>query len=184
MIAPHAGDRQLLDHASAWGQCGGKSWSNGQDSAMMACADGYACERQDEWYWQCKPAAKAPETGHVVSVWGQCGGRSLANGEDAAMMACSSGHSCVKQDEWYWQCKPTSQVDPGAGHESGGSEHVGSASGQCGGKSWHGGKDEAMVDCPAGYSCTRQDEWYWQCKPAASEHGSLPCIMAMHGLHA
>ena len=56
---PSGSARKLLDTCGTaqWGQCGGKSCSTGdcKDDALVCCPSGYGCERQSEWYWQCKP---------------------------------------------------------------------------------------------------------------------------------
>jgi xyloglucan-specific endo-beta-1,4-glucanase len=38
--------------AGAWGQCGGTGWSG-----PTTCVSGYTCQRENDWYFQCRPGS-------------------------------------------------------------------------------------------------------------------------------
>jgi len=114
--------------------------------------------------------------------WGTCGGLHGPTGKDAPGAACPSGYSCVRQDEYYWQCKENNsipgwqlaavQAAPSSGGQPGqvqpepqpiippGAKVV-DQWGQCGGiNGGQGGQDAQWpgVVCPQGFECTRQDQ--------------------------
>lgn len=102
-----------------------------------SCSQGYTCIRQDKYYWQCKEddtvpalraelekqkkpsaekeaAAKAGLVQGPAGDWGQCGGQNGCGATDGSCgdkqwAGCPSGWGCVRQDEYYWQCKPGGQ---------------------------------------------------------------------------
>jgi hypothetical protein len=41
-----------------YGQCGGRTAKCAVDTICpgFCCSNGYSCQRDNEWYWQCKPA--------------------------------------------------------------------------------------------------------------------------------
>ncbi|KIZ06982.1 hypothetical protein MNEG_0976 [Monoraphidium neglectum] len=53
-----------------------------------------------------------PVTAQQLSAgdWGTCGGVNGPNKQDAAGLACPSGYTCVRQDQYYWQCKENKSV--------------------------------------------------------------------------
>ncbi len=87
------------------------------------------------------------------------------------------------QDQWYWQCKPGggrraagsgSDADVIYVEKSASSRAMGGGVGcqplqlweRCGGKNM--GPSDAPHPgycCPSGSSCSRDNEWHWQCKP-------------------
>lgn len=128
-------------------------------------------------------ASAAAETG--AGEWGTCGGLNGPNRKDAAGLGCPGGYSCVRQDEYYWQCKEDKSVPwrdaaalaAGAGETTpaggvavtaGAGEHRAEAVAtrlapwaQCGGISNRAGGKDAQWEgavCPDGYACIRQDE--------------------------
>lgn len=112
--------------AGLYDQCGGKSWK-GPWSAT--CEGTSVCVRRDEWYSQCLPSGTpataspappvtttpsnsnnsnnggggggAPPAGPTADKWSQCGGANFQG-----PTACAAGSTCVKQSNWYSQCKP------------------------------------------------------------------------------
>jgi hypothetical protein len=95
--------------------------------------------------------------GAEVQGWAQCGGTSCEGGgcSDAPWPAavCSSGFSCVRQTQYYWQCAPHAALYA-----------------QCGGTSSANtalSGDHAWTGCPAGAECVRQSAFYYQCLPSA-----------------
>lgn len=54
------------DEASQWGPCGGLNGPDKRDAAGEGCPDGYACIRQDQFYWQVMNCALACGDGHAV----------------------------------------------------------------------------------------------------------------------
>jgi hypothetical protein len=116
----------------------------------------------------------------TLSFWSQCGGRSgciASSGLQcvdgpwpaAQFGSCVAGSSCVRQNEWFYQCRPL----PAASSNSPKSV---AKWGQCGGRSgcpiapcsdsvWGGD-----FKCAAGTACVRVSEWYRQCRPASSSN--------------
>lgn len=52
---------------------------------------------------------------NTVPTWAQCGGRTCPDGSgthcsDKAYNCCSSGNSCERQNQWYWQCLPPNAI--------------------------------------------------------------------------
>lgn len=101
-----------------------------------------------------RQAAAAPrELPAVANIWEQCGGRSCVKGDcrDTAWAEtkCAEGLKCVRQSEYYWQCKAEANLYQ-----------------QCGGTSCpHKGvcSDGAWGSCLGGNTCVRQSPYYWQC---------------------
>jgi hypothetical protein len=55
-------------------------------------------------------ATPSPAASGSLYPWAQCGGSTGACGSTCADLAwptasCSSGYSCVRQDQFYWQCR-------------------------------------------------------------------------------
>lgn len=130
-IALHtaAASRVLQQHQAqqltAWQQCGGINACSSADNCgdrpwpRSYCPGGYSCQRNDQYYWQCRPGSTADtkqqqQSNAVASVnaWGQCGGISCSQGtcSDKVWATCPSGYICQRQDQWYYQCKPESWV--------------------------------------------------------------------------
>ncbi|EWC47714.1 hypothetical protein DRE_02914 [Drechslerella stenobrocha 248] len=119
--------------------------------------------RSDDYYSQCKPggssttAPAAPRNTALVSAYAQCGGIEYTGGT-----ICPNGYTCVRSDDYYWQCRPggssstISSIVPK-------NTAVVNAYAQCGGVGYTGG-----TVCPNGYSCIRSDDYYWQCRPGGS----------------
>jgi hypothetical protein len=105
-----------------WEQCGGKTGPkcNGircadQPYDVLFCPTEAECVRESEYYWQCRPGSNSgsgqKESGSgLIAKWQQCGGKggecSTASCLDGVFpgKGCSSGLSCVRQNEWYYQC--------------------------------------------------------------------------------
>ncbi|KAF1325467.1 Endo-glucanase rce3, partial [Globisporangium splendens] len=101
--------RCVKKNVTVWQQCGGKSY-NGPWSAT--CADGSTCVKKDDWYSQCLfGQGQAPPSGTTPSVapangggaekWSQCGGQNFSG-----PTTCKAGSQCIKQSDYYSQCKP------------------------------------------------------------------------------
>lgn len=134
-----------------------------------------------------------------IKAWNQCGGfRSNCPSSTNATYpgtCCQSGYRCVYNNDWWWGC-----AEAPAGYDGTTlPEFCKSAStpfpsvpwrlgawSQCGGKNNCGSL--CCVDapwpstvCQTGYSCTRQNEWYYQCiqtptqTPAYDGDGNAPC---------
>jgi hypothetical protein len=62
------------------------------------------------------PAASSVSRGPALKLWEQCGGQSACNGNTPCAdsqwtsSSCSPGSTCIRQDEWYWQCRPSSEL--------------------------------------------------------------------------
>jgi hypothetical protein len=66
--------------------------------------------------------------------------------------ACKAGQVSVCIKSTVWACVPAA-AEPQE---------------PCGGL-YHGGADAAARRCPAGYDCSRQDSWWWFCKPTPND---------------
>jgi hypothetical protein len=97
---PPAADAALLakpyEHCgSAGGGCASVEGATCVDRAWAGCAPDaagayFACERKDQWYWQCKPgsAQPAPGTARWVSAGSQ-GGLSMCWGQHRSLPSSS-----------------------------------------------------------------------------------------------
>jgi hypothetical protein len=62
------------------------------------------------------PAGSSVSSGPALKLWEQCGGRSACNGNTPCAdslwtsSSCSLDTTCIRQDEWYWQCRPSSEL--------------------------------------------------------------------------
>ncbi|KAF3232340.1 hypothetical protein TWF191_000111 [Orbilia oligospora] len=148
-----------------YNQCGGIGYTGG-----TKCEHGWECVRQDDYYSQCKPAATSvllstsrSQTSSVsgntatVGSYSQCGGINYSGGT-----RCEYGWECVRQDDYYSQCKPAATSVPLSSSTKINTATVG-AYAQCGGINYSGGNR-----CENGWECVRQDDYYSQCKPAAT----------------
>ncbi|KAF3149592.1 hypothetical protein TWF594_010698 [Orbilia oligospora] len=163
----------------AYAQCGGINYSGG-----TRCEYGWECVRQDDYYSQCKPAATSKplatstptSTGTTstntatVGAYAQCGGINYSGGT-----RCEYGWECIRQDDYYSQCKPAatsvslSTSTPTSSSTLAVNTLIVGAYAQCGGNGYTGG-----TRCESGYECVRQDDWYSQCKPAATSATPTP----------
>ncbi len=126
---------------------------------------------------------QAPSAGAALLMWDQCGGEGgtcKQAGAGACVdgpypeKACPAGSACEKQSNFYYQCLPTSSAFPTAG----GALRLYD---QCGGEGGSCKQAGACVDapypgkaCPAGASCQKQNNWYYQCLPAGSTPSATP----------
>jgi hypothetical protein len=110
-------------------------------------------------------------------MWEQCGGEG-GNCKQAGACAdapfpgkaCPAGASCQKQNNWYYQCLPaTAATAATASPASAGNPKLYD---QCGGEGGNCKQAGACVNgpfpgkaCPAGASCLKQSNWYFQCLP-------------------
>ncbi|TGJ68592.1 hypothetical protein EYR41_007635 [Orbilia oligospora] len=143
----------------AYAQCGGINYSGG-----TRCEYGWECVRQDDYYSQCKPAATSVPLSSsttintaTVGAYAQCGGINYSGGN-----RCENGWECVRQDDYYSQCKPAATSTALSTSLSANNAIVAGYA-QCGGINYIGG-----TKCPYGWECVRQDDYYSQCKPAAT----------------
>ena len=83
------------DLVGAYQQCGGNEYSG-----ATSCAEGFECERRDDWYSQCRPSNQGTER-----AWQQCGGPSWTGSQ-----SCGAGWDCVFVNPYYSQCKPDLDV--------------------------------------------------------------------------
>jgi hypothetical protein len=154
----------------AYGQCGGIGWTG-----PTQCCPGFSCVKGNDYYFQCVPAptaavSKAPVAAPVAAstqkpspaantgiqnAYGQCGGIGWTGPTQ-----CESGFTCVKGNDYYFQCVPvptasvTSRPSPAA------NSGVQCAFGQCGGIGWTG-----PTKCESGWTCSRCNDHYSQCVP-------------------
>jgi hypothetical protein len=134
------------------------------------------------------PAGPTPTAGGAaLLMWDQCGGEGGSCKQAGACVdgpypgkACPAGASCQKQSNWYYQCLPTSSA---AGGPTASTPAVGDLKlwDQCGGEGGNCKQAGACVDgpypgkaCPAGASCQKQNNWYYQCLPAGSTPSATP----------
>jgi hypothetical protein len=147
----------------------------GKDEACFTCEDPekFSCDRQSEWYWGCRPkqpeqSEKPPLPGDPVDRWAPCGGLNTAGcGKDEACFTCKDPtFTCSRQSEWYYGCMPE---QPAAPKPPAPGDAVARWA-ACGGMNTPGcGKDEACFTCgDPTFSCDRQSEWYWGCRPEDS----------------
>lgn len=132
-----------------------------------------------------------------AGVWDPCGGINGPNKKDAAGASCPSGYACVRQDEYYWQCKELKSIPKDLAEKIAGSAGGAQAAAavqqkpaaakvlepfaQCGGINGRpGGKDSVWpgVACPQGFECTRQDKWYYGCKELKGAEEAVVTPMA------
>ncbi|KAK6522431.1 hypothetical protein TWF281_002992 [Arthrobotrys megalospora] len=158
-VAPSSSVSVNTAAVGAYAQCGGINYSGG-----TRCEYGWECVRQDDYYSQCKPAAAStPRTSSVstntatVAGYAQCGGIGYTGGT-----RCEYGWECIRQDDYYSQCKPAATSTPRSSSVSTNTATVVGYA-QCGGIDYTGG-----TRCPYGWECVRQDDYYSQCKPAAT----------------
>ncbi|WIA40619.1 hypothetical protein OEZ86_013955 [Tetradesmus obliquus] len=163
-------------------QCWDAPWTG------TTCQAGTVCQRSNEWWWFCNWGSTP--TRPIIPAWAQCGGRSStpynglpgcgSTGRECADRAwsgvtCVAGHSCQRDNEWWWGCKPGGSTDPCAGRTCSGrgSCSNGVCSCQAG---WSGANCEiqapqppASGGCPAGWERavgTLYDSWP---KPGTTE---------------
>ena len=153
---------------AAGGRCGGRGLAGcGVDRACSLCAaPELGCTRKSSWHWACEP--RQP-------VWAVCGGRKDECAIDLPCRACAEGLACARTNEWHWQCEPVGSVKVG---EVLAQERAVVAAvpagrvplyGRCGGRSEPAcGRDGACLPCGAGATCTRFDEYHWQCEPRSA----------------
>jgi hypothetical protein len=82
-------------------QCGGKDGrkDGGKDWEGPTCCEvGSVCDRESEWYSQCKPG---PRNADCRADWANCGGKNWDG-----PTCCQAGYYCNYQNEWYSQCQP------------------------------------------------------------------------------
>jgi len=122
---------------------------------------------------------KALDIDGKIDQFGQCGGRINApKGQDKDTVwdgaQCWPGWSCVRVNQWYFQCQPIPSYNRPETVVSvdGANKKILDVWAQCGGKGGQVPDDETPVDgpypkyiCFANTECTRQNEWYWQCLP-------------------
>ncbi len=86
----------------------------------------YVCVDESDNFDECQPvfhagaAAGSPSRKLLdtcIQEYGQCGGNSCAGTNcpalsDSQWACCSSGLSCNRQDEWYWQCRNSDTPAP------------------------------------------------------------------------
>jgi hypothetical protein len=162
---------------SAYGQCGGIGWTGPTN-----CVSGYCCVKGNDYYSQCvptptgsvhprpsphhsKPSSHNPKPspqipGGIQSAYGQCGGIGWTGPTH-----CVSGNSCVKGNDWYFQCLPTP-----AASVTNRPSHAGLQCpyGQCGGIGWTG-----LSHCESGCSCVKCNDHYHHCVPHTTVTRSL-----------
>merc|ERR1712078_356277 len=97
-----------------------------------------------------------------------CGGLNTAGcSKDEACFTCNDPTwACFRQSEWYYGCMP--EQPPAPKPPAPGDAVARWAA--CGGMNTPGcGKDEACFTCgDPTFSCDRQSEWYWGCRPEDS----------------
>lgn len=180
-----------------WLQCGGQ----GANCAAHVCSDavypdtaceeGWSCQRQNAWYWQCLEGSVTPPVVTDIPLYGQCGGKggvcgntvgaSCANDAQWPGSTCASGASCERQNEWYWQCLGAAQVQAA---EAKPVEPVSDLKeyAQCGGLGGECGvancadAEYTAHKCESGLSCLRQNEYYWQCLKPSSTPSPTPVV--------
>ena len=164
------------DAVARWAACGGMNTPGcGKDEACFTCEDPekFSCDRQSEWYWGCHPtqpgqSEKPPLPGDPVERWAPCGGLNTAGcSKDEACFTCKDPtFTCFRQSEWYYGCMP--EQPPAPKPPAPGDAVARWAA--CGGMNTPGcGKDEACFTCgDPTFSCDRQSEWYWGCRPEDS----------------
>ncbi|KAK9811457.1 hypothetical protein WJX72_004232 [[Myrmecia] bisecta] len=180
---------------AAAGQCTDAQWEG------SCCPAETSCMRQNQWYWQClrpptpdrvfiparpRPANLTDDPCYLgTQEFDQCGGKGAscaAAGQCTDVQwegaCCPSGTSCIRQNEWYFQClgpptpnrvfvpkypRPQNLTDnpcylgTGEFDQCGGLGADCAAVGQCVDAQWEG------ACCPTGLRCERQQRFYWQC---------------------
>ncbi|KAK9807635.1 hypothetical protein WJX72_004975 [[Myrmecia] bisecta] len=127
--------------------------------------------------------APAPGAGiQTIVAFGQCGGLGAFAPSGAmegpwAYTMCEAGYTCSRKTRYYYQCLRSG----GTSQFIGGGDVVGQYS-QCGGKSnapegqennsgqWTG----PLGYCAQGFTCTRTDDFYSQCRPSTDGSTSQP----------
>ena len=133
-----------------WDQCGGQSFSG-----PTCCPAGDSCVVNNQYYSQCLPSKQC-----MNAQWAQCGGTDPKTQQPwpANKTCCPENFVCEKQNPYYSQCNPdTSNKTCAQGYE------------QCGGvdadqKPW-GSEPGEKTCCLAGYTCSKDNEYYSGCKP-------------------
>lgn len=127
-------------------------------------------------YDYCTAAAPVPDGSRCLKAlkeFDQCGGKSKCNDwacADAAWpgACCPTGLSCERQNAFYWQCLSPNRPMPACGMQLRRWDQCGGSSGcvlgpeVCADKEWPG----SCCNTAGGDVCDRQNEYYWQCKPA------------------
>lgn len=115
------------------------------------------------------PAASVADYEQCGGLGGLCAERGVC--QDAPWAGCaSSGSQCERVDQWHWQCDPI--LASSGRHGAGGDAGTLAAWQQCGGKGGDCERYGQCADapfpayaCPAGCSCARLEQHFWQCKP-------------------
>jgi len=97
-------------------QCGGlknvPANVTGVDAPWGNCPGGQTCVRSNQFYWQCVQSSLAPKLNNTQSIQvdaSQCGGEGgscpPSKCADAQWMDCPSGMTCLRQSQFFWQCR-------------------------------------------------------------------------------
>lgn len=143
-ISSHAAAQQT--DAGPWGQCGGANncpkasvCADAPWSGVTSCPAGFGCVRLDAFFWQCQAGATStavPAAAGASQQQGQQQGQSQQQqqGQQQSQMAALG----------------SSKVGPYA---------------QCGGRNGPCSSppcnDVAWAECPVGFSCNRDNEYFW-----------------------
>jgi hypothetical protein len=190
-----------------WDQCGGQICATApagitiQDCvdgpySGLTCPLGYTCQRETQWYWQCRlpqgpgpaPSGSTPgstTTGITPSQQGPTG--STPGSTATGITPSQQGPTGTTPGS------TTTGITPSQQGPTGISQILGPWQ-QCGGESCaKAGFDSSILDCrdgpysglwcPGGFSCQRGNQWYWQCRPASSGESQVLWPSRLHQSH-
>lgn len=101
----------------AYGQCGGNGYSG-----ETACASGYTCEKQNDWYSQCVTGGAAPTKAAATKAASTKAATSVKPASTKAAQTSAVKPASVKTST---AAKPSSTTVNRAGSSSGGVQYAG-----------------------------------------------------------
>eukprot|EP00775_Hariotina_reticulata_P011244 gene11244-11393_t len=142
-----------------------------------ACTDGFSCQRQNAYYWQCLPSDAPAAT---VTAGTSSGGRGVGPADTAQepgieSQASGSGPSTISDSVEQAEGVQGYPMPPHLLHLSGLHEYhqCGGAGGVC---SDFGACEDAPFPhdaCEGWLRCQRQSRYYWQCLRASKKEDSI-----------